>query len=221
MNSNTTKFAIALSVTPVVAILRGVRPVEVCEIGDALFGAGIRIIEVPLNSPEPLTSIRNLAGHLGDECVIGAGTVLSAKDVDEVADAGGRLIVSPNTDDGVIERTMSRGCVAVPGIATASEAFRALVRGARYLKLFPASTYGPSHARALRAVLPREANLLAVGGVGQVNMNEWLHAGVSGVGIGAEMYQPGDDIHKVRGNVAAVVASISAGNRITTKGDMK
>lgn len=206
---------------PVIAILRGVQPAEVCEIGDALFRAGIRIIEVPLNSPDPLTSVSNLAGHLGDECVVGAGTVLSTEDVDDVAAAGGQLIISPNTDDNVIERTLSKGCVAVPGVATASEAFHALGQGALYLKLFPAGTYGPSHARALQAVLPGDANLLAVGGVGPGNMNEWLRAGVSGVGIGSEIYRPGDDTNRVRRNVAAVVTSISAGNHITTKEDMR
>ena len=219
--NNVTHFAAALSDMPVIAILRGVTPAAVVSIGDALCRAGIRIIEVPLNSPEPLVSLRLLADHLGDTCVIGAGTVLAASEVEDVAAAGGRLIVSPNTDANVIDAALQKGGVVVPGVATPTEALYAYSLGARYLKLFPASSYGTSHVGALSAVLPGDASLIAVGGVGPGNINEWLHAGVSGVGIGSEIYQAGDDVNKVRGNVAAVVASISAGNQITTKGDMK
>ena len=193
---------------PIVAILRGVRPVEVAEVGEALFDAGIRVIEVPLNSPDPVASIRVLAERLGDDCVIGAGTVLSTQEVDDVAAAGGRLIVSPNTDGAVIGRALERGCVPVPGIATATEAFHAYAQGARYLKLFPASTYGLTHVRALRAVLPEDTGLLAVGGVGSDNVNDWMRAGVIGVGIGSEIYRPGDSAATVQRSAVAVVEAI-------------
>lgn len=195
---------------PVVAILRGVRPAEVVEVGDALFEAGVRIIEIPMNSPEPLASIGALAEHLGESCVIGAGTVLSRAEVDTVVDAGGQLIVSPNTESAVIERALQNACVPVPGVATPTEALRAYEQGARYLKLFPASTYGTAHAQALRAVLPEDARLLAVGGVGAKNATEWMRAGVSGVGIGSEIYRPGDTAAMVYGKAAAVAEAVIA-----------
>ena len=197
---------------PVIAILRGVEPGEVVEVGDALFEAGIRIIEVPMNSPEPLASVRALAEHLGDSCVIGAGTVLSTTEVDQVVDAGGQLIVSPNTEVAVIERALQKACIPVPGVATATEAFLAYAHGARHLKLFPAGTYGTAHAVALRAVLPDDARLVAVGGVGAKNATEWMRAGVSAVGIGSEIYRPGDTAAVVFSRAAAVAQAIAAGN---------
>ena len=199
-----------LSAMPIIAILRGIRPGEVSSVGDALLRAGIRIIEVPMNSPEPLESIRILAERLGDKCVVGAGTVLSTRDVDDVAEMGGRLIVSPNTDTDVIRRSLEKGCIVIPGVATATEAFDAYAQGARYLKLFPASTYGPSHAAALRAVLPEDTHLLAVGGVEPGNIEYWLGAGVDGVGIGSEIYRPGDDAATVSRKATAVVAVVVA-----------
>jgi Entner-Doudoroff aldolase len=204
------EFTAALSAMPIVAILRGVLPGEVVAIGDALVEAGIRVIEVPLNSPEPLRSIRKPAERLGDTCVVGAGTVLDAREVDEVAAAGGRLIVSPNTDDDVVGRALGIGCVPVPGVATATEAFHAYTRGARCLKLFPASTYGTAHVRALRAVLPEDAGLLAVGGVGPDDAVEWMRAGTIGVGIGSDIYRPGDSATAVSRNASAAVEAIAA-----------
>lgn len=195
---------------PIVAILRGVQPGDVTVIGNALFHAGIRIIEVPLNSPDPLDSIHALAECLGDKCAIGAGTVLRAKEVDDVADAGGRLIISPNTDGDVIGRALERGCVPVPGIATPTEAFYAYALGARYLKLFPASTCGPDHARALCAVLPEDASLIAVGGVGPGDAMQWMQAGACGVGIGSEIYRPGDSVTAVSRNASALVGAVGA-----------
>ena len=197
---------------PVIAILRGVEPGEVVEVGDALFEAGIRIIEVPMNSPEPLASVRALAEHLGDRCVIGAGAVLSTTEVDQVVDAGGQLIVSPNTEVAVIEGALQKACVPVPGVATATEALHAYAHGARFLKLFPAGTYGTAHVVALRAVLPENARLLAVGGVAATNASEWMRAGVGGVGIGTEIYRPGDTAAMVHSKATAVAEAIAAGN---------
>ena len=212
------EFEAALSKMPIIAILRGVRPDEASPVGDALLHSGIRIIEVPMNSPDPLESVRALVEHLGDRCIIGAGTVLSAKAVDDVVDAGGWLIVSPNTDGEVIERAVERGCVAVPGIATPTEALYAYARGARYLKLFPASTYGPAHVRALRAVLPQDAGLIAVGGVGPDDAIDWIQSGASGVGIGSEIYRPGDSVTVVSRKANAAVEAVACDNRITTMG---
>lgn len=210
-----TDFETALTGMPVIAILRGVRPAEAASVGDALFRAGIRIIEVPLNSPEPMLSIRNLAKALGDSCVIGAGTVLRADEVDAVVDAGGHLIVSPNTNPGVISRTLTLGAISLPGIGTATEAFLAYESGARYLKLFPASTFGTSHARALLAVLPRDAVLLGVGGIGPHEVGAWISAGVGGVGMGSEIYRPGDSVDAVFDKATAVVHALRHRKEIT------
>lgn len=195
---------------PVVAILRGVRPEEVLEIGEALYRAGIGIIEVPLNSPDPLTSIKTLAQAMGDRCVIGAGTVLTEAAVVGVAAAGGEIIVSPNTNAAVIERSLESGLVPMPGWATATDAFAAYQAGARYLKLFPAATYGAGHIKGVRAVLPNDCKLLAVGGVGADAADEWLEAGVDGFGIGSEIYKPGYSAEQVYQSAAAIVAAITA-----------
>lgn len=199
------------STMPVIAILRGVRPEEVVEIGEALYRAGIGIIEVPLNSPEPLVSINNLAQALGDRCVIGAGTVLTEADVVAVAAAGGEIIVSPNTNIEVIKQSLELGLVPMPGWATVTEAFLAYQTGARYLKLFPAATYGPGHIKASRAVLPDQCKLLAVGGVGADMAEQWLGAGIHGFGVGSELYKPGDSAEQVYESARAVVEAITAG----------
>jgi 2-dehydro-3-deoxyphosphogalactonate aldolase len=176
---------------PVVAILRGVRPDEVVAIGEALYAAGIGIIEVPLNSPQPLESIENLTSALGDRCVIGAGTVLTESDVEAVASVGGEIIVSPNTNLAVIHRSIALGLVPMPGWATLTEGLAAYEAGARYLKLFPAATYGVDHIQAAKAVLPIDCKVLAVGGVGASSMADWLDAGVDGFGIGSELFKTG------------------------------
>jgi 2-dehydro-3-deoxyphosphogalactonate aldolase len=196
---------------PVIAILRGVRPEEVVGIGEAVYKAGIGIIEVPLNSPDPLASIKNLAQALGDRCVIGAGTVLTEADVVAVAAAGGEIIVSPNTSVEVIKQSLELGLVPMPGWATVTEAFLAYQAGARYLKLFPAATYGPGHIKAARAVLPDQCKLLAVGGVGADMAEQWLGAGIDGFGIGSELYKPGDSADQVYQSARAVVEAITAG----------
>lgn len=195
---------------PVVAILRGVRPDEVVAVAQAVHRAGIGIIEVPLNSPEPCTSIKNLSQALGDQCVVGAGTVLTQAGVENVARAGGEIIVSPNTNVSVITRSVELGLEPMPGWATVSEAFMAYEAGARYLKLFPASTYGPNHIKGVGAVLPEDCKILAVGGVGAGIAKQWLKAGADGFGIGSELYKPGDSAEQVYQSAVALVAAINA-----------
>ena len=202
----------ALARTPVVAILRGVTPAEVVGVGEALVAAGIVVIEVPLNSPEPIESIRRLAQALGERAVCGAGTVLSAADVDAVADVGGKVIVTPNTDAEVIRRTRARGLEPMPGFATPTEAFAAYAAGSRRLKLFPAATYGPGHLQQIKAVLPADVSVLAVGGVKPETMGEWIAAGVEGFGIGGELYKPGQRAAETAAKAAAVMAALP--NRI-------
>lgn len=197
----------AIADMPLVAILRGIAPRDAVAVGAALAQAGIRIIEVPLNSPSPLDSIARLTQALGNDCVVGAGTVLKPDEVDAVAQAGGRIAVAPNTDVAVIGRAMALGLTPMPGIATATDLFMALSAGARYLKLFPASTYGPGHMKALRAVLPADARVLAVGGVGAAQMAEWRAAGAAGFGIGGELYRPGMAPEAVGEKARALVAA--------------
>lgn len=183
---------------PLVAILRGMKPDEALDIGQCLYEEGFRFIEVPLNSPRPLESIAILSKALGDKCMIGAGTVLTLDQVETVYQAGGRLTVSPDCKPPIIARSLSLGMLPMPGVATASETFRAIDAGAQYLKLFPASTYGPSHVNALRAVMPKDVKLLAVGGVGAAEIPTWKRAGCAGFGIGGELYKPGRDIKQIR-----------------------
>ena len=195
---------------PLVAILRGVKPDEVIAIADALIDAGIRLIEVPLNSPDPFDSIARLAKACDGRALIGAGTVLSPAAVDQVAEAGGTLIVTPNTDPAVIAHAVARGMVVLPGFATASEAFQAVAAGARHLKLFPAATYGPDHLKALSAVLPAGTKLLAVGGVGASDLALWRAAGAAGFGIGGELYKPGFSADDVATRAREIVAAYRA-----------
>ena len=201
----------ALAEVPIVAIIRGVRPDEVLGIAEALFTAGVRVVEVPLNSPEPLHSLQRLAETYRGRMICGAGTVLSVEDVEAVATAGGEIVVSPNTRADVIRRTLALGMTPMPGFGTASEAFDAYAAGARRLKLFPAVTYGSAHVKQLKAVLPRDAGVLAVGGVGAEAMREWRAAGVDGFGIGGEIYRPGqtpeETLERARGLVEAARAA--------------
>ena len=193
---------------PVVAILRGVKPDEVVEIGQAIKEAGISIIEVPLNSPQPFDSISRLVEALSDECVIGCGTLVEIDDIHRLADTGATIAVTPNTDVTIIKKCIQFGITPMPGWATPSEAFAAYQAGARHLKLFPASTYGADHVRAVRAVLPKDTKILAVGGVGPAVAAEWLAAGVDGFGIGSEIYKAGDTAQQVAVKAQAIVNSI-------------
>ena len=176
---------------PLVGIIRGVTPDVVEEIGEAILAAGIRIIEVPLNSPDPLESIARLSKRLGDRALVGAGTVLTTAQVADVAAAGGRLIVSPNSNVAVIRASVAAGLVSCPGYFTPSEAFAALHAGATALKLFPAEAVTPAVIKAQRAVIPRSVPLLVVGGVSATTMRPWLDAGADGFGLGSGLYVPG------------------------------
>jgi 2-dehydro-3-deoxyphosphogalactonate aldolase len=179
-----------LAELPLVAILRGVTSARVQGVANALFEAGIRAIEVPLNSSEPFKSIEMLAKQFGQRCLTGAGTVLTAEQADQVADAGGKLMVTPNTNPAVIARGVAKGLTVMPGFYTPSEGFAAVAAGAKYLKLFPASTGGIGHLQAMLAVLPKNIPVYAVGGVGAGNMSEWRKAGAAGFGLGSELFKP-------------------------------
>jgi 2-dehydro-3-deoxyphosphogalactonate aldolase len=198
----------ALAECPVVAIVRGITPDEILDHAAALYDAGVRGVEVPLNSPDPIESIRRLSGAFGDRMVVGAGTVLQPARVDEVAQAGGRIIVSPNTSCEVIRRAVELKLDPAPGFATATEAFMAIEAGARHLKLFPAVTYGPAHLKQLKAVLPPEAVVWAVGGVGAEELQTWWSAGARAFGLGGELYRPGQPVAETVEKAVRVVAAI-------------
>lgn len=195
----------AVAACPIVAILRGVRPEEVVGIGEALFQAGVRAAEVPLNSPNPFVSVRRLVDRLGPDMACGAGTVLEAADVGGAAQAGASFIVSPNTDGAVIRRAVALGLEPAPGFATASEAFQAIGAGARHLKLFPAATYGPGHLRQLMAVLPEETLVWAVGGIGAADLAPWWAAGARAFGVGSAIYRPGQSAAETSVKAGALV----------------
>lgn len=192
---------------PIIAILRGLRPDEAVEIGAALIDAGITTIEVPLNSPDPLRSIARLAKALGDRARIGAGTVLTTDEAAQVADAGGRLIVSPDCNPEVIEATKRLGLASYPGVMTPSECLTALRHGADGLKLFPSFLIGPEGLKAISAVLPAGTPTYAVGGVGPKNFRDWIRAGATGFGIGSNLYKPGATADQVRASAEAIVAA--------------
>jgi 2-dehydro-3-deoxyphosphogalactonate aldolase len=177
---------------PLVAILRGVTPDEAVGIGEALVAAGLAVIEVPLNSPDPLESIRRLAARFGDAALVGAGTVLDPADCARIAAAGGRLVVTPHADPEVVRAAKAAGMIAVPGFLTPAEAFALLKAGADGLKLFPAEAASPAVVKALLAVLPKGTPILPVGGIEAGNMAPWRAAGAAGFGIGGAIYKPGD-----------------------------
>jgi 2-dehydro-3-deoxyphosphogalactonate aldolase len=176
---------------PLVAIIRGVTPEEAEAIGAAIFDAGIRIIEVPLNSPDPLGSIGRLAARFGDRALIGAGTVLDPAQVGEIHGVGGRLIVSPNTNASVVQASVAAGMISAPGYFTPSEALAAVAAGAHALKFFPAEGASPAVLKAQRAVLPKEVPVIVVGGIKPDNMAPWRDAGAAGFGLGSGLYAPG------------------------------
>ncbi|MGO4906925.1 2-dehydro-3-deoxy-6-phosphogalactonate aldolase [Pseudorhodobacter sp. W20_MBD10_FR17] len=193
-----------------VAILRGITPQDALAVGQALVDAGINRIEVPMNSPEPLVSIAALQGAFGSVAMVGAGTVLKVEQVAQVAATGARLIVSPNCNPAVIRAAKLAGMESFPGVMTPTEAFAAIEAGADALKLFPGELVGPVGLRAMKAVLPRDMALYAVGGVTPENMSQWLAAGATGFGIGSSIYKPGDSAAVVAGKAQALVAAWNA-----------
>jgi 2-dehydro-3-deoxyphosphogalactonate aldolase len=191
---------------PVIAILRGVAPADAVTIGQTLVRTGIRLIEVPLNSPESFASIEALQMRLGSEAAIGAGTVLDRPEVDRLAATAATFMVAPNTDAAVIARAVECGLDPIPGFLTASEAFAAIRAGARRLKLFPASTVGAPYLNALRDVLPGEIGVWAVGGIDAGNLNQWVEIGAEGVGVGGALYRRGDSAADVAAKAGRIVA---------------
>jgi len=195
---------------PLIAILRGIDPDEAVSVCGALISAGIDRIEVPLNSPSPMLSIRRMSDAFGDRALIGAGTVLTQDAVRQVAEAGGKLIVSPNCDADVIHETKSQGLQSFPGCLTPSECFTAIHAGCDGLKIFPAFQMGLDGLKAIRAVLPAETQIYMVGGVGPENFGEWRRAGANGFGIGSWLYKPGDDVAGIASRAAEAVAAWNA-----------
>lgn len=202
------RFGAQLAGCPLVAIVRGIMPGEAEAVGAALIDAGIRIIEVPLNSPDPLESIALLSKRFGDDATVGAGTVLDPADVARVADAGGRIIVSPDANVEVIAATVAAGLVSAPGYFTPTEGFAALRAGAHALKLFPAEAASPAVLKAQRAVLPRNVPVLVVGGVTPETMAGYLAAGADGFGLGSGLYSPGRSAADVGERARAYVAAL-------------
>jgi 2-dehydro-3-deoxyphosphogalactonate aldolase len=176
---------------PIFSILRGITPDEIADVSEALYDGGIRIIEVPLNSPDPYRSIETLAKTFSDRCLCGAGTVVSVDQVDKVNAAGGQLIVSPNTNLEVITRSIELGMTPVPGFNTPSEAYAAIGAGARVLKMFPAANIGLDYFRSISEILPADVQVIATGGINVENASHWLQAGIAGIGVGSNLYMPG------------------------------
>lgn len=211
MTTPSAKFQTAMDDLPLVAILRGLTPAEAPAIGDILVEAGFRILEVPLNSPQPLDSIALLRKRF-PQALVGAGTVLRAQDVREVAEVGGELIVAPNFNPAVVAESMRLGLVSLPGVMTPTEAFGALEAGATAVKLFPAELASPAVVKALLAVLPSGTQLIPVGGIAAGNIPAWRAAGAAGFGLGSSLFRPGDDAPTVRRKASALVAAYRAGH---------
>ncbi len=200
----------ALAACPLVAILRGVRPEEAEPIAEVLIAAGLRVIEVPLNSPDPFDSIARLARRFGGQALVGAGTVMTAADLDRVHAAGGRLLVTPHAAPDLVRAAKAHGMQAAPGFFTPAEAFALLDAGADALKLFPAEAASPAVLRALRAVLPQHTMVLPVGGMDAASIPAWQKAGAAGFGIGSALYKPGDTAEIVAHKAAALTAALAA-----------
>jgi 2-dehydro-3-deoxyphosphogalactonate aldolase len=204
MNLNET-----LNTCGIIAILRGVTPGEVVEVSQALFDAGVRIVEVPLNSPEPFVSIEKLSAAFAGKMVVGAGTVLSVQDVNLLKEHGGQISVSPDCNPETIARAVALGLDPLPGVFTPTEAFAAIRAGARHLKLFPAEAASPATIKAWKAVLPKHVQVHAVGGVTPENMGDWINAGASGFGIGSSLYKPGSSLAKVSESAHNLVSAFN------------
>ncbi|WP_295634083.1 2-dehydro-3-deoxy-6-phosphogalactonate aldolase [Novosphingobium sp.] len=200
---------LARKVPPLVAILRGIQPGEALAIGAALVDAGVRLIEVPLNSPDPFASIALLQAEFGGNALIGAGTVLDLAAVEQLAATGARLMVTPNTNPAVIARGVELGLEPMPGFLTPTEAFAGLAAGARRIKLFPATAQGLSYIKALREVLPKSCGVWAVGGVSAENARAWIEAGAEGVAAGGSIYKPGMTAFEVSDRARALVAALA------------
>ena len=209
--TNRQAFDDAFAKCPLIALLRGVKPDEVEAIGDALIVAGFTILEVPMNSPDPLDSIARLARRFEGRAVVGAGTVLRVEDVEAVGAAGGTLIIAPNANVRVIAAAADKGYVALPGIATPTEAFAALDAGAAALKLFPAEAASPAVLKAMRAVLPKDTRVLPVGGITPERMAEWRTAGAAGFGLGSALYAPGMTADDVGARARGFITALNAG----------
>lgn len=197
----------------IIAILRGIAPDDARAIGEVLIETGITTIEIPLNSPRPLESIALLAKAFGSVATIGAGTVLRVQDVREIASAGGRIIVSPSFDAEVVQETKALNMASWPGVLSPTECFAALKAGADGLKIFPCSVLGPAGVKAIRAVLPPETSVYAVGGAGPANFADWIAAGVNGFGIGTALYQPGHSVAQVRQAAVDIVRAYDSAHR--------
>ena len=205
--SLTHRFEAAISVLPLVAILRGIRPEEAVDIGSRLYETGFRLIEVPLNSPDPMASIAALRRTLPNDAVVGAGTVLAASQIEQLVACGGELVVMPHGDPALIRAATAAGLLCVPGIMTPTEAFAALDAGADALKIFPAELVTPSILKAIRAVLPKGIRLLPVGGITPDNMQPYLDAGADGFGLGSALFKPGMTAKQITDNAHKFVAA--------------
>lgn len=199
-----------MSELPLVAILRGITPQQSEDVVEALYGAGFRLVEVPLNSPNPLDSIERIAKQFGDDMLVGAGTVFSTDQVAQVSDRGGRLIVSPNTNISVIEASIARQMISIPGAATPSEAFTCIAKGAHAVKVFPAEMITPSILSSWRAVLPASVALLPVGGIDHNNMLDYWQAGASGFGLGGSLYKPNLSLGDISANATKLAWSMTS-----------
>lgn len=177
---------------PIIAILRGIKTEESIDICEALVEAGVEIIEVPLNSPDPLVTIEKLVTHFGDKILLGAGTVLEPIQVDKLAATGAKLMVTPNFDPDVVATALSHGLITAPGVYTPSEAFSAYKAGVKCIKLFPGGRLGVAYLKDIQAVLPKDLDVVIVGGVDSTNIKSWVTAGAAGVGAASSIYKPGD-----------------------------
>ncbi len=204
------KLAACCAEMPLFAVLRGVRADEAADVARTLYDAGVRIIEVTLNSPDPFASIEAIANCALQGALIGAGTVIAPEDVARVKSAGGEVIISPNTDAAVIAETKKRDLLSLPGFFTPSEAFAALQAGADGLKFFPAELAAPAAVRAIRAVLPREAKLFVVGGVNADNMSDYVKAGADGFGAGSNLFKPGKSLSDIARDARALTGNLRA-----------